>query len=214
MEIPAVFLIGACAGFAVWHLALKTSEECPRERGLPGCAAVVVAAACGALAVWGRARFPDASELSILAAAFFALEFHALTDWLCGYIFDRAVWLSLLAGAALRFWRGEAPLALAGSAAGAAPVAVALVLTRGAFGWGDATLMAGVGSLLGWKMALLTLYFAVLAGGGAALPLLLIGRVSRRDALPFAPFLLAGMILACLFGRSVLGRLGLDGSLF
>ena len=50
-------------------------------------------------------------------------------------------------------------------------------------------------------------------GGAYALVLLLARRVKRRDALPLAPFLLAGLIWALFFGPSFAARLGLNVSL-
>ena len=74
-------------------------------------------------------------------------------------------------------------------------------------------MMTGLGAILGWRMTLLTLYAGVVIGGACALVLLLARRVKRRDALPLAPFLLAGLMWALFFGPSFAARLGLNVSL-
>ncbi len=209
----AAFFLGGCAGAVVLRAAVKATADFRLARRLPRSLAAVVPPLCGALTALALRRFICPWERFAVLTAFFAMEYHALTDWLSRNIDVKAACLSLLAGAALRLWRGDAISALAGSMAGAVPVVVALALVRGSFGPGDAALMAGVGSLLGWKLALLTLYFGTLTSGAWALALLCIGRVGRRDALPFAPFLLTGLLCACFFGPSLLRRFGVSGPL-
>lgn|GEM_PF-1909558 len=68
--------------------------------------------------------------------------------------------------------------------------------TRGGFGWGDAKLAAAMGCVLGPSAMVLALAATSLAGGVAASVLLLSGRRGLRDPLPFAPFFLAGGLVA------------------
>lgn len=170
------------------------------------CVLLTGAGTAGAAFRWSGAR------CALAAGALWSAAFHSLTDLSCGYIYDRAVCVSLVAAAALRLiWQGSgalAPLAF-GVLAGWLPIALVIVVTRGGMGWGDAGLMAGVGAFLGWKLALLSLYAGFMAGGSGALVLLLTGRVRRRDPLPLAPFLALGVFAALLWGWSVGQRFGL-----
>ena len=208
-------VVGACAGASVYALAGLCSDAPFRDVFSPrGCALWALFCAGVFALLWRRCA--GAEQFALSAAAFCAMEFHALTDYRCGYIYDSAAIVSFLAGLALRTlvggWDG-ALAALLGAVAGASPVAVVILLTRGGVGWGDATMMAGLGAILGWRMALLALYAGVIAGGIAALVLLVSGRVKRRDALPLAPFLLVGLTWALFFGPSFAARLGLRVSL-
>jgi len=67
-------------------------------------------------------------------------------------------------------------------------------------GWGDAWLMAGIGAVLGWKLAAVALYFGFIVGGAVALVLLAARIVRRKDPIPLGPFLAIGAFLSLLFG--------------
>jgi leader peptidase (prepilin peptidase)/N-methyltransferase len=70
---------------------------------------------------------------------------------------------------------------------------------RESMGGGDINLLAMIGAFLGWRQVLLSFFLAV--GAGACLSLLLIatGVLSRKDRIPFGPFLALGAVVA-LFG--------------
>lgn len=70
-----------------------------------------------------------------------------------------------------------------------------------AMGGGDAKLAAMMGAWLGWKLLLLAGFLACALGafiGGGAIAL---GWLSRRQPMPFGPFLALGAVLAAFFGR-------------
>ena len=68
-----------------------------------------------------------------------------------------------------------------------------LLLTgREGMGGGDVKLGAMLGAFLGWKVALLSIFLAVLLGGVVALMLLGSRITGRKDPIPFGPFLAAG----------------------
>ncbi|MGJ3249564.1 MAG: prepilin peptidase [Elainellaceae cyanobacterium] len=73
-----------------------------------------------------------------------------------------------------------------------------------AMGGGDAKLAAMMGAWLGWKALLLSGFLACLIGaviGGGAIAL---GILSRRQPIPFGPFLALGAILTLFFGETLL----------
>lgn len=73
-------------------------------------------------------------------------------------------------------------------------------VSRGGLGGGDVKLMAASGLYLGFSGVLPTmLYGSVLAVLGAGV-LLLLKRIGRKDTIPLAPFLYAGMVLTMLIG--------------
>jgi leader peptidase (prepilin peptidase)/N-methyltransferase len=94
--------------------------------------------------------------------------------------------------------------AAAGALVGAGLVYLVAVYAEVAFqresmGGGDINLLAMIGAFLGWRQVLLSFFLAV--GAGACLSLLLIatGVLSRKDRIPFGPFLALGAVVA-LFG--------------
>lgn len=76
--------------------------------------------------------------------------------------------------------------------------------SRGGMGIGDVKLFALYGLLLGPVHAFLALFIASLVGASAGGLLILTGKRSRKDPIPFGPFLALGAILAELYGREII----------
>lgn len=79
-----------------------------------------------------------------------------------------------------------------------------LVLGQAAMGWGDSKLAAMMGAWLGWKHLLLASFIACALGafiGGGAITLRII---SRRQPMPFGPFLAMGALIVVFWGESLL----------
>lgn len=74
----------------------------------------------------------------------------------------------------------------------------------GAMGMGDVKLFIPIGLFLGWKLALLSLFFSVMLGGITCLVLLISRVVNRKSAVPFGPFIVVGTFIAALFGNQVI----------
>lgn len=93
---------------------------------------------------------------------------------------------------------------LIGMLAVSVPLFLMTVVIPGAFGGGDIKLMAAAGLFLGWRMAFLSFFFAVLGGGIYGIYLLVSGRKERKDHFAFGPFLCIGMTAAVFVGEEVL----------
>lgn len=121
---------------------------------------------------------------------------------------------------------GEAiPLAAPAVAYGPA---IAAVLVGGVFyalaavsrgrwmGGGDIKLVFVIGLLLGLQKTAVAMFIAFLAAAAVAIPLVISKRKSRKDSIPFGPFLIAGALVAYLYGAPILHwYLGANGiSLF
>ncbi len=152
------------------------------------------------------ARWGLALPLAFALPAAFGLLLNALTDLEEGYVFDIFPLVMGGCGLLLRLFGGKGAVidGVLGALAGFSVIAVIILVSRGGMGWGDATLMAGTGSLLGWKFTLLALYLGFMLGGVIALGLLASGRVKRKDALPLVPFLALGGFLTLLAGPEIL----------
>ena len=79
-----------------------------------------------------------------------------------------------------------------------------IVASRGGMGGGDMKLGAMLGAFLGWKLALVAILIAILAGGVFAMVVLLLRRKGRKDAVPFGPFLALGGVVSLFWGESLL----------
>lgn len=69
------------------------------------------------------------------------------------------------------------------------------VMMEGKLGRGDGDMMIVLGLLLGWKLCLAVLCTACLLAGVFAGAGLAAGKLGKNSRLPFAPFLLAAMVL-------------------
>lgn len=84
------------------------------------------------------------------------------------------------------------------------PLYLLTLLIPGAFGGGDIKLMAACGIFLGWKLNLLSLFFAVMGGGIYGIWLLATKRKGKKDHFAFGPFLCAGIAAAMFAGENIL----------
>jgi len=80
------------------------------------------------------------------------------------------------------------------------------LLKKEGMGGGDIKLIAMIGALLGWEKVLLTIFSASLLGSIIGLSLILFRVTSRRDPIPFGPFLAIGALIALFFGNDILSR--------
>lgn len=196
--------------FAAGSTALRPAGRCPgcgRRIGAPGyllelvtlaaAGLVLVAAVAGGWSPWAVVALAGWAAAAI-PLSFVDLAVHRLPDRLT---LPAAAWvLAWLGVAALAGGTGAAWVraALAALVCGLGFLLVTLITRARGFGEGDAKLALGAGALLGWLgwSAVLTgLFLAFVASGLVAAALLVTRRVSRRDSLPFGPFLAAGTLV-------------------
>lgn len=115
--------------------------------------------------------------------------------------------LLLLAGAVTRDLRGLAEAAAGGLIAFAIFFAIHFVSPKG-MGFGDVRLAGVIGMALGWielPLVGVGLFLAFVLATIVGVSLMLFGGRSRKDKVPFGPFLAGGALLAVLVGQSILG---------
>ncbi len=168
----------------------------------------IAGAFIGGLLSW-RWGMSTASLLALITA--YGLLLNSMTDLYSGYIYDLFALSIGAAGLFIRIFGGLTPFVdgCLGAASGFALIALIIILSRGGMGWGDASLMAGLGGALGLKMVSVALYLGFMSGGIIAIGLLLTGVVKRKDAIPLGPFLAAGGLFAMLVGPQILSRFGI-----
>lgn len=83
------------------------------------------------------------------------------------------------------------------AAAGAAVLClVCMLISRGSMGMGDLKLMVVMGCFLGIEGLCYAMFMSVFAAFIISIILLIARKKSRKDAIPFAPFILAGTIMS------------------
>jgi leader peptidase (prepilin peptidase)/N-methyltransferase len=80
---------------------------------------------------------------------------------------------------------------------------LAAVLYPGGMGAGDVKLAAFIGLITGFPVIVLALLVTILAGGVISLLLIVTRLRSRRDFIPYGPFLVIGGVFALLWGRPI-----------
>jgi leader peptidase (prepilin peptidase)/N-methyltransferase len=93
---------------------------------------------------------------------------------------------------------------LGGIALGAGLFVAVILLSRGGMGGGDLKFGAMLGAFLGWQALLVALFVGVVLGGMSAVALLASGRLARKDAIPFGPFLAIGGAVTLFWGETML----------
>lgn len=118
-----------------------------------------------------------------------------------------AVYPAILVALGVAFMRPDGPWwSFVLSGFGAAGFFVLLgSLGGGAMGGGDAKFAGLIGLVAGFPTVLIALFVAFGIGAVAGLLLIAIGRLGRRDPLPFAPALAVGAATAALAGRQLAG---------
>jgi len=73
-----------------------------------------------------------------------------------------------------------------------------------AMGGGDAKLAALMGAWLGWKLLLLSSFLACALGALVGVGGIALGLISRREPMPFGPFLALSAVLTAFFGEAMI----------
>ncbi len=74
---------------------------------------------------------------------------------------------------------------------------------REAMGYGDVKLMGALGAFLGWKLGLLSVFFAAVLGSVFGIAQMLISKKHLRTEIPFGPYLALGALSSIFFGKYV-----------
>jgi len=94
--------------------------------------------------------------------------------------------------------------AVAGAAAGFALLFVVALIARGGMGWGDVKFAAFMGAATGLPLVFVALFCAIILGGVTGIVLIVSRKRSRKQAIPFGPFLTLGTMATLLWGPQML----------
>ena len=107
----------------------------------------------------------------------------------------------------LGFWDSLAALLIGGGL-----FYLVAVVSRGGMGGGDIKLTAMMGAFLGMRDLGVAVFTGLLAGSAVGIALMIAGRKTRKDLIPFGPFLALGGVTAVFWGRPLVdGYLRLRG---
>lgn len=94
--------------------------------------------------------------------------------------------------------------ALAGFLLGGLVMLIIFLVSRGGMGAGDIKMMAMIGFYVGLRGAVLVMLLAFFCGALVGLTGMAFGRLTRKDALPFAPYLALAALVQVFWGEQIL----------
>jgi leader peptidase (prepilin peptidase)/N-methyltransferase len=143
---------------------------------------------------------PDAITLPGIAVGLAASFFMPPRGSMLAAFLHHRLGLDRLPGhlASLGFWDSLAALLLGGGL-----FYLVAVVSRGGMGGGDIKLTAMMGAFLGLRDVGVGVFIGLLAGSVVGVGLMIAGRKTRKDAIPFGPFLALGGICAVFWGSAL-----------
>ena len=170
-----------------------------------GTAVLFVAAAVRLGATWQLPAF-CVFFASLLAISVIDLDHYIIPNRVIYPTLAVTIPLLVVAAAADGSWDHLRNAAIGGVAGFAVLLAIHVAVPRG-MGFGDVRLAGGIGMMLGWlglRYLFLGLFLAFLLASVIGVALIAARLRSRKDAVPFGPFMALGAVLAVLWGRAIL----------
>ncbi|HLR20453.1 MAG TPA: prepilin peptidase [Tissierellaceae bacterium] len=79
-----------------------------------------------------------------------------------------------------------------------------VILSKGGMGGGDVTLISTLGFILGIKLILLNIFLSFLLGACISVILLSLKMKTKKDPIPFGPFIILSFFIVLLYGNNIL----------
>ncbi len=90
-----------------------------------------------------------------------------------------------------------------GAVLGGGIISLIIILTKG-MGWGDAEMCFFSGLFLGIKLTIVMIFFSFVFGSIISLILIMLKKKSRKDYIPFGPFIASAAVFTVLLGHKIL----------
>ena len=142
-------------------------------------------------------------ELLLLVFAI-GLVIHIYTDWKEQLLYDEVSTLLMVTGVIYAYYFGDVWDAVQGAMASVAIMLGIYWASRGGMGFGDVKLAFVLGVWLGLEQSFLCLLLAFILGGVVGVVLLLTGLKTRKDAIPFGPYLCVSGWVSLLCGKELI----------
>jgi len=81
---------------------------------------------------------------------------------------------------------------------------IIVLVSRGGMGGGDVTLIGALGFVLGLRYILLTIFLSFILGAVISVFLLAAKIKTRKDPIPFGPFIVTGFFITILWGQDII----------
>jgi leader peptidase (prepilin peptidase)/N-methyltransferase len=126
-----------------------------------------------------------------------------LIDYDTTDVYTVTTWSGIVSGilfAAAGYFMGYAVLDYVyGALLGGGVITAIILLTKG-MGWGDVEICILGGIYLGFANSIIMLFFSFVLGGIIGIMLIATGKKSRKDYIPFGPYIALGAVIAALVG--------------
>ena len=142
-------------------------------------------------------------ELLLLVFAI-SLIIHIYTDCKEQLLYDEVSTVLMLTGVMYAYYFGNLWDAVQGAMASVAIMLGIYWASRGGMGFGDVKLVFVLGVWLGLEQSFLCLLLAFILGGVVGVVLLLTGLKTRKDAIPFGPYLCVSGWVSLLCGKELI----------
>ena len=142
-------------------------------------------------------------ELLLLVFAI-SLIIHIYTDCKEQLLYDEVSTVLMLTGVMYAYYFGNLWDAVQGAMASVAIMLGIYWASRGGMGFGDVKLAFVLGVWLGLEQSFLCLLLAFILGGVVGVVLLLTGLKTRKDAIPFGPYLCVSGWVSLLCGKELI----------
>jgi leader peptidase (prepilin peptidase)/N-methyltransferase len=155
-----------------------------------------------ALLTWHYGLSPEL-VMALIYGCLFLVIF--VVDLEHGLVLDIVVYPGIVLAFIFSFFWPDLGIAMAvsGAAIGFGLMLIPYLISRGGMGGGDVKLAALIGLATGFPHVFISLMLAFLAGGLVAIFLLLFRVRSRKEAIPFAPFLAAAAMVTLIWGEAI-----------
>jgi len=87
--------------------------------------------------------------------------------------------------------------------AGGGVLLLVFIISRGGMGAGDVKLIAMIGFFVGLRGTAVVLLLAFLFGALVGVTFMVLGKLTRKDALPFAPYLALAAFIQVFWGEQI-----------
>jgi leader peptidase (prepilin peptidase)/N-methyltransferase len=91
-----------------------------------------------------------------------------------------------------------------GGAIGFAILMIPALVSRRGMGWGDVKMAGLIGLMTGYPRVFVGLLGGIILGGVSAVILIILKKKTRKDTIPFGPFLALGAFWALVYGQEIL----------
>ena len=132
------------------------------------------------------------------------LIIHIYTDCKEQLLYDEVSTVLMVSGIIYAYYFGNMWDAVQGALASVVIMLVIYWASRGGMGFGDVKLAFVLGVWLGFEQSLLCLLLAFILGGVVGVILLLTGLKTRKDAIPFGPYLCVSGWVSFLCGKELI----------